>query len=110
MEALLDLRQGEVREVIRQEGEEGAAHEGEIGEGVRVARARAVLAPDGVAVPVVADFDAGPVVSRVMLIPDYGFGSNHAGADSRAESVVRSVVGISDRQMRQAVVMPDVMA
>ncbi len=50
------------------------------------------------------------VVSRVMLIPDYGFGSNHAGADSRAESVVRSVVGISDRKMSQAVVMPDVMA
>lgn len=61
VEALLDLRQGEVREVIREEGEEGAAHEGEIGEGVRVARARAVLAPDGVAAPVVADFDAGPV-------------------------------------------------
>lgn len=61
MEALLDLREGEEREVIRQEGEEGAAHEGEISEGVRVARARAVLAPDGVAAPVVADFDAGPV-------------------------------------------------
>ncbi len=61
VEALLDLQEAEVREVIRQEGEEGAAHEGEISEGVRVARARAVLAPDGVAAPVVADFDAGPV-------------------------------------------------
>ena len=49
-------------------------------------------------------------MSRVMLLPDYGFGSSHAGADSRAESVVRSVVGISDRKMSQAVVMPDVMA
>ena len=47
--------------MIRQEGEECSAHEGEIGEGVGVTRARAVLAPDGVAAPVVANFDAGPV-------------------------------------------------
>jgi len=61
VKALFDLREGEVGEVIGQEGEEGAAHEGEIGEGVGVTRARAVLAPEGVAAPVVADFDAGPV-------------------------------------------------
>ena len=61
MKALLDLREREVGEVVRQEGEEGAAQEGEIGEGVGVARAGAVFAPDGVAAPVVADLDAGPV-------------------------------------------------
>ena len=61
VEALLDLREGEEREVIRQEGEEGAAHQGEIGKGVGVACAGAVLAPNSVAAPVVADFDAGPV-------------------------------------------------
>ncbi len=61
MKALLDLREREVGEVIGQEGEKGAAQEGEIGEGVGVARAGAVFAPDGVAAPVVADFDAGPV-------------------------------------------------
>jgi len=47
VEALLDLRQGEVREVIREEGEEGAAHEGEIGEGVRARdKTRQVLTLD----------------------------------------------------------------
>lgn len=61
MKALFDLRQGEVGEVIREEHEEGAAQEGEIGEGVGVAGAGTVLAPDSVAAPVVADFDAGPV-------------------------------------------------
>ena len=61
VKALFDLREGEVGEVIRQEGEEGAAQEGESGEGVGVSRAGAVLAPEGVAAPVVADFDAGPV-------------------------------------------------
>ena len=34
VEALLDVGEGEVREVIRQEGEEGAAHQTEIGEDV----------------------------------------------------------------------------
>jgi len=61
MKALLDLRQGEGGKVIRQQGEQGAAHEGKIGEGVGIARAGAVLAPNSVAAPVVADFDAGPV-------------------------------------------------
>ena len=50
------------------------------------------------------------MLSRVTLIPDYGFGCSHAGADSRAESVVRSVVGIAGRKMSQAVVVPNMMA
>ncbi len=49
-------------------------------------------------------------LSSVTLIPDYGFGCSHAGGNSLAESVVRSVAGISDRKMSQAVVMPNVMA
>ena len=44
-----------------QEGEQGTAEEGEVGEGVGVAGAGAVFAPEGVAAPMVADLDAGPV-------------------------------------------------
>jgi hypothetical protein len=40
MKALLDLSHEESGEVIRQQGEQGAAHEGEIGEGVGVVGAR----------------------------------------------------------------------
>lgn len=61
MKALLDLREGEVGEVIGEEDEEGAAQQGEIGEGVWITGAGAVLAPAGVAAPMVADFNAGPV-------------------------------------------------
>ena len=59
VEVFLDLREGEVGEVIGKKREEGTAQEGEIGEGVGVAGA--VLAPEGVAAPVVADLDARPV-------------------------------------------------
>ena len=38
--------------------QQGAAHEGEISEGVGVAKA--VLAPNGIALPVIADIDPGP--------------------------------------------------
>ena len=44
-------------------GEQGAAQQSEVGEGVGVAGAGAVLAPDGVAAPVVADFHTGPVAA-----------------------------------------------
>ena len=42
-------------------GKQGAAQQSEVGEGVGVAGAGAILAPDGVAAPMVADLHAGPV-------------------------------------------------
>ena len=61
VEEFLDLREREGGKVRWQEGEEGTADEGEVGEGVGVAGAGAVFAPEGVAAPMVADLDAGPV-------------------------------------------------
>ena len=61
MKALLDVREGEVGEVVREKREERTAQEGEIGEETRMAGAGTVFAPDGVAAPMVADFNAGPV-------------------------------------------------
>ncbi len=45
-------------------GEQGAAQQREVGEGVGVAGAGAILAPDGVAAPMVADLHAGPVSAQ----------------------------------------------
>jgi hypothetical protein len=61
VEAFLDLREREVRKVRGKQGEQGAADEGEVGEGAGVAGAGAVFAPEGVASPMVADLDAGPM-------------------------------------------------
>ena len=49
------------------EGEQGAAQEGEVGESAGVAGARAVFAPEVVAAPVVADLDAGPVSADQVM-------------------------------------------
>ncbi len=61
VKALFDLREGEVGEVIWEEREECAAQQGEIGEGVGIAGAGAVFAPDRVAAPMVADLNTSPV-------------------------------------------------
>ena len=61
VELFFDLREREAGEVLGEEREERTAEQSEIGEGAGVARAGAVFAPDGVAPPVVADFNAGPV-------------------------------------------------
>ena len=61
MEEFLDLREREVGKVCWKEGEQGTTDQGEVGEGAGVAGARAVFAPEGVAAPMVADLDTGPV-------------------------------------------------
>lgn len=61
MKAFLDLWEREAGKVIGEEREQGATQEREVGERAGVAGPRAVFAPDGVAAPVVADLDAGPV-------------------------------------------------
>lgn len=85
MKTFLDLREGEVGEVIREEDEEGVAQQREIGEGVGVARAGAVFAPDGVAAPVVADLDPGPVAldegQPLRRGVRGGLGAGQVGAD-----------------------------
>jgi hypothetical protein len=64
MEMFTDLRQGMVGEVIGQQNQQGIANEGEVGEEMGVAAAGAVLAHEGVAAPVIADFDAAPVAAN----------------------------------------------
>jgi len=55
--------------VTWQEGEQGAAQQREIGEGVGVAGAGAIFAPKDIALPMIADLDAGPMTAdqRVPL-------------------------------------------
>jgi len=61
VEVFADFRQGSVGEVLGQQGQQGTSEQGQIGQEVGVARAGTVLALDGIAAPVVADFHAGPV-------------------------------------------------
>ena len=58
---LFDDGEWNVGKVAREEDEQGVAQEREIGEGVGIAGARAVLTPEGVVLPLIADFNAGPV-------------------------------------------------
>lgn len=64
MELFLDLRQGSVREVLREEGQQGAAKQCEVGQEVGLAAAGAVFAQEDVPSPVVADFHAAPVAAN----------------------------------------------
>ena len=66
MELLEDLFERELRKVNRREGQEGVAHQGEVGERAGLAGAGSVLPPEAVAAPVVADLHAGP------MAPDQG--------------------------------------
>jgi hypothetical protein len=61
VEVFADFRQGSVGEVLGQQGQQCTSEQGQIGKEVGVARAGTVLALDGIAAPVVADFHAGPV-------------------------------------------------
>jgi len=63
VEVFLDLREGVMGEVIGQQCQEGAAQEGEVGQEVGVTGTRAIFAHQGVAPPVVADFDAPPMTA-----------------------------------------------
>jgi len=63
----LDDGQGPAREVLREQGEQGAAQERKVGEGVGVAGAGAIFAPEDIALPMIADFDAGPVAADQRL-------------------------------------------
>ena len=58
---LFDDGEGHVGKVVGEEGEQGVAQEREIGEGIGVAGPGAILAPEGIALPVIADFNPGPV-------------------------------------------------
>jgi len=49
--------------VTRQEGEQGAAQQRQIGEGVGVAGAGAIFALEDIALPRIADFDPGPMAA-----------------------------------------------
>lgn len=61
VELLFDLGEGAIGKVIGKQREQGTPHEGEIREGLGMAGAGAILAPDRVTAPVVADFHPGPV-------------------------------------------------
>lgn len=50
--------------VFGQEGQEGVADQGDVGEEVWVAAAGTILTQEGVAAPVVADFDSAPVAAN----------------------------------------------
>ena len=63
VEVFLDLGEGVIGKVIGQEGQEGTAQEGKIGQEVWFAGPGAVFPEEGVAAPVVADFDPAPVTA-----------------------------------------------
>ena len=63
VELFLDDGERTVREVLREQCEQGAAQEREIGERVGLARAGAIFAPKHIALPVVADLHSGPVAA-----------------------------------------------
>jgi len=69
---LLDDREGLVGEVLGEQGEQGAAQQSEVGEGVGIAGAGSILAPEDVALPVIADFDAGPMAADKRLPLGWG--------------------------------------
>ena len=62
-----DEREGDVVKVDREEGEQGVTQEREVGEGIGVLGPGAILAPEGIALPMIADFDAGPVTADQTL-------------------------------------------
>jgi hypothetical protein len=64
---LFDDGERDVGKVAREEDEQGVAQERKIGEGVGIAGAGAIFAPEGVALPVIADFHAGPVTADELL-------------------------------------------
>ena len=69
VELFLDDGERTAREVLREQGEQGAAQEREIGQGVGLTRPGAIFAPKDIALPMVADFHPGPVAAdqRVPL-------------------------------------------
>lgn len=64
---LFDDGEGHVGKVAREEDEQGVAQERKIGEGVGVAGPGTIFAPEGVALPVIADFNAGPMAADELL-------------------------------------------
>lgn len=64
---LFDDGERHVGKVAREEDEQGVAQQREISEGVGVAGAGAIFAAEGVALPVIADFHAGPVAPDELL-------------------------------------------
>ena len=63
MEAFSDLRQRMVWIVIGQDSQQGAADQRQVGQQVRIAAARTILAHQGVTAPVVADFHPSPMAA-----------------------------------------------
>ncbi len=63
----MDFRMRELWVMLGQEREERVAHDREIGQRGAGAGARTVLAPDGIAAPVIADFDATSVTADELL-------------------------------------------
>src|SRR5688572_3228371 len=53
--------------MLGQQGEQSVAQQCEVGQRGGVARARTVFAPNGIATPVVADFDATPMATHQLL-------------------------------------------
>ena len=58
---LTDLRQWPIREVLGQQSQQATAQEGQVGQEAGIAAAGAVLAHEGIAPPVITDFDSAPV-------------------------------------------------
>lgn len=52
--------------MVGQQGQQGIAQEGQIGEEVGLAAAGAVLAHEGIAAPVIADFHPAPVAANAL--------------------------------------------
>ena len=89
---LTDLRQWLIGKVLGQQGQQGTAQEGQVGQKVGVSAAGAVLTHEGIAPPVIADFDSAPVsanepqpLGRAVLVGQgagevvMGFGGGLAG-------------------------------
>ena len=60
-ELIAEFRQGLFLEVVGEDLEQRAANEGQIGQQIGVARARAIFSHQYVAAPMIADFDPAPV-------------------------------------------------
>ncbi len=61
MQVLAQLGQSTCVEVLGHDRQKRIANEGQIGQQIGVARARAIFSHQGIASPVIADFNPGPV-------------------------------------------------
>jgi len=80
VKAFEDFLEGDIGIMLRGEGEQGTAQEGQVGQSAGVVRAGPVLAPEMVPAPVITDLDSGPVsADEVVPVLRSSFGRLLAG-------------------------------